>query len=394
MKAPATAVVLVVLSASLARADVDWRSKGAVTPVKNQGQLCASWAFALTGIVEGAAAIQQGTLPNLSEQQLVDCASPACGGPDGDTCACAQVGCFFDYVQTAGLCSESSYPHTARDGTCKTTCMPVVPSGFANNWTRLSGEAGVTGALNSGPILARLEIGDNGQPLQSYVDYSGGLFAPTTFDSSVVQWVEIVGYTSSYFIVKNSLGTAWGSSGYLLLARGANRLGVGNFAYALAAGTASQGACTLSGTTCMEMTSDDCSLASGSFGGVGTFCMTTCAAPSPTLTETPTQSPSTTPTDRATATASPTSTASVTPSAGENGARCAASLQCQSGFCVTGVCCESVCSGLNQRCDVRGRDGACVSIDPAPAPTVSTRALITGIIVLVGIGAIRFRRGR
>src|SRR4029077_8582749 len=39
-----------------------------------------------------------------------------------------------DYVQTMGLCSESSYPYTGRVGICKTTCMPVVPSGLLRSF--------------------------------------------------------------------------------------------------------------------------------------------------------------------------------------------------------------------------------------------------------------------
>jgi len=284
---------LLLFTASLAKADIDWRTKGAVTSVKNQGQLCASWAFAVTGVLEGAWAIQAGKgLPNLSEQQLVDCASPACGGPSRLPCNCAQIGCFFNYVRANGSCRQPAYPYTARVGQCETTCTPLIPSGFASNWQRLNGEAGIAGALASGPVLARLEVGDNGQTLQSFLDYHSGVYTPTAWDASVVQWVLIIGETSSFFIVKNSFGTSWGATGYVYLGRGANLLGVGNFAYALQPGPATSGACALPDDTCFEMSAEDCTVASGTFGGVGTFCPTTapegaCAiapAGAPTLT--------------------------------------------------------------------------------------------------------------
>ena len=113
---------------------VDWRTKGAVTPVKDQGQCGSCWTFSATGALEGSHQIASGELLSFAEQQIVDCANLKHGylsfGCNGGNQSVA-----FNYLKVNYAEAEVSYPYTAADGECaydESAATDVKVSSFTN----------------------------------------------------------------------------------------------------------------------------------------------------------------------------------------------------------------------------------------------------------------------
>lgn len=100
---------------------IDWREKGVVTPVKNQGQCGSCWAFASTETIESFAALSVDPPRQviLAPQQLVSCSTNPgkCGGTGGCSGSIAELA--FEYVHTnGGMTLEKYIPYQARDTPC------------------------------------------------------------------------------------------------------------------------------------------------------------------------------------------------------------------------------------------------------------------------------------
>jgi C1A family cysteine protease len=205
-------------------ADVDWRAKGTVTPVKNEGACDASWAFAVTQLVEGDHQIRTGQLFSLSEQELLDCTGSGSGCDGGSPIAALRT-----LITKGGLTTTAAYPYTARKGTCKAT-SPVATIPGAGR-VPPGDEVSLQNYVSQGPVLALVNAS------AAFNAYHGGIFNGPCSDNNPTQAVLIVGYatTSSgdYWVVKNSLGASWGDRGYIHMVRHQNLCGIANFAIAV-----------------------------------------------------------------------------------------------------------------------------------------------------------------
>ncbi|RWW10548.1 hypothetical protein GW17_00025909 [Ensete ventricosum] len=182
---------------------VDWRSKGVVTPVKDQG-LC----------VEGITKMATGKLISLSEQQLVDCdvhgKDQGCEGGDMDAA-------FEFIVKNGGITSEANYPYEEFQGLCNASSAAATIEGHED--VPGNDEEALRKAVASQPVSVGIDAGST----LDFQFYSGGVFTGdcgTDLDHAVT----VVGYGTTsngtkYWLAKNSWGETWGENGYIRMER-------------------------------------------------------------------------------------------------------------------------------------------------------------------------------
>nr|CAD7392043.1 unnamed protein product [Timema cristinae] len=197
---------------------VDWREKGAVTPVKNQGHCGSCWSFSATGSLEGQHFRKTGFLVSLSEQNLIDCSTKY--GNNG--CNGGMMDFAFAYIRdNKGLDKEKLYPYRAHDEKCRYNPQNSGATDVGFTDIESGSEDQLMEAVATiGPVSIAIDASQ-----ESFQFYKTGVYyEPMCSNETLDHGVLVVGYgtdedNQDYWIVKNSWGLTWGDAGYIKMAR-------------------------------------------------------------------------------------------------------------------------------------------------------------------------------
>lgn len=230
---------------------VDWRTRGIITPIKNQKHCGSCWTFSTTGTLEAHTCLH-GTQPEgvdctqwtgLAEQQLLDCAMAY----DNHGCNGGLPSHAFEYIrESGGLDTEASYKYRAEDGG---PCAAQATSFGAHvaevyNITAYDEDDLVAAIAQVGPVSIAYQVSPDFRLYKHGVYDSFNATTNETMCQSgpmdVNHAVVAVGYGETegddedppvpYYIVRNSWSTSWGMEGYFWMERGKNLCGVSDCA--------------------------------------------------------------------------------------------------------------------------------------------------------------------
>lgn len=206
---------------------IDYRKKGVLAPIKNQGRCGVCYIFSAIAAVEAYTAMRTShPVVPLSEQHVMDCSGlQKCNGYGGSGDS------VWEWIaKTDGVMSNKDYPYlTANGAACPNTRNKPLAKVFGS--ARLpDNEALKQALLTYGPV----SIGVHAS-LASFRNYKSGIYNDPKCPSEakyINHEILAVGYGQEdgqeYFIVRNSWGTTWGEEGYARIIANKYMCGLGH----------------------------------------------------------------------------------------------------------------------------------------------------------------------
>ena len=183
---------------------------GASTPIKDQLNCNACYAFSALAAVEAHYKIKTGNIVSLSEQEIVDCSF------ENDGCTGGLPHLVFNYIRSNDISYTRDYPYDEKtDSICRTQYNSAKFQGYkVKGYVNLrKGILNLIKAVSKGPIATI----SYASPF--FKQYRGGLYQGQGCDkenkpnhSSLLIGYNLTG-KRKYLIFKNGWGTDWGNDG-------------------------------------------------------------------------------------------------------------------------------------------------------------------------------------
>jgi C1A family cysteine protease len=198
-----------------------------VTNVKNQGGCGSCWAFAGVAEIESFFLWKHKLYLDLSEQQMVDCATLV--EPTNKGCGGGRSDAVVVYSVQYPISEETSYPYTAQQGDCNTAKVNAGEYKISSYYFIEDCNDLTNNLLTKRPISVCMMIDTKWQSYQS------GVIPDCNDVKTGGHCVLLVGAKSdgttnplnNYWIVRNSWSSRFGEYGFMRLYRNPNQLTTG-----------------------------------------------------------------------------------------------------------------------------------------------------------------------